>query len=48
MQMFLKTIVNMEMAKWNKIKDFNKYSCIIGMKYVIPEMQKVGGGFLNW
>ncbi|QRG67026.1 glucose 1-dehydrogenase [Brevibacillus choshinensis] len=39
-----KTIANMEMAEWNKIMDINLNGCVIGMKYVIPEMQKVGGG----
>ncbi len=39
-----KTIANMEMAEWNKIMDINLNGCVIGMKCVIPEMQKVGGG----
>ena len=39
-----KTIANMEMTEWNKIMDINLNGCIIGMKYVIPEMQKAGGG----
>jgi len=39
-----KTIANMEMDEWNKIMDINLNGCIIGMKYVIPEMQKAGGG----
>lgn len=39
-----KTIANMEMDEWNKIMDINLNGCIIGMKYVIPEMQKAGEG----
>ncbi|KPN94692.1 SDR family NAD(P)-dependent oxidoreductase [Lysinibacillus sp. ZYM-1] len=39
-----KTIANMEMDEWNKVMDINLNGCIIGMKYVIPEMQKAGGG----
>lgn len=39
-----KTIANMEMDEWNKVMDINLNGCVIGMKYVIPEMQKAGGG----
>src|SRR5690625_2939509 len=33
-----KTIANMEMDEWNKISDVLLNGCVIGMKYVIPEM----------
>ncbi|MED4783957.1 glucose 1-dehydrogenase [Brevibacillus choshinensis] len=39
-----KTIANMEMSEWNKVMDINLNGCVIGMKYVIPEMKKAGGG----
>ncbi|KQL53970.1 short-chain dehydrogenase [Heyndrickxia shackletonii] len=39
-----KTIANMEMDEWNKILDIDLNGCVIGMKYVIPEMKKAGGG----
>ncbi|MFD1065625.1 SDR family NAD(P)-dependent oxidoreductase [Oceanobacillus locisalsi] len=39
-----KTIAQMEMDEWNKILDIDLNGCVIGMKYVIPEMQKAGGG----
>lgn len=39
-----KTIAQMEMDEWNKVMDINLNGCVIGMKYVIPEMQKAGGG----
>ncbi|MBN6885685.1 NAD(P)-dependent dehydrogenase (short-subunit alcohol dehydrogenase family) [Cytobacillus horneckiae] len=39
-----KTIANMEMDEWNKIMDIDLNGCVIGMKYVIPEMKKAGGG----
>lgn len=39
-----KTIAQMEMNEWNKILDIDLNGCVIGMKYVIPEMQKAGGG----
>lgn len=38
------TIATMEMNEWNKVMDINLNGCVIGMKYVIPEMQKQGGG----
>lgn len=41
-----KTIAQMEMDEWNKVMDINLNDCVIGMKYVIPEMQKAGGGSL--
>jgi len=39
-----KTIANMEMDEWNKISDVLLNGCVIGMKYVIPEMKNSGGG----
>jgi NAD(P)-dependent dehydrogenase (short-subunit alcohol dehydrogenase family) len=41
-----KTMTQMEMAEWNKVMDINLNGCVLGMKYVIPEMQKAGGGSL--
>ncbi|MED3551740.1 SDR family NAD(P)-dependent oxidoreductase [Cytobacillus praedii] len=41
-----KTMAQMEMAEWNKVMDINLNGCVLGMKYVIPEMQKAGGGSL--
>ncbi|MCH1625983.1 SDR family NAD(P)-dependent oxidoreductase [Ferdinandcohnia quinoae] len=41
-----KTMVQMDMTEWNKVMDINLNGCVLGMKYVIPEMQKVGGGSL--
>ncbi|MFD0620575.1 SDR family NAD(P)-dependent oxidoreductase [Paenibacillus sp. GCM10027629] len=41
-----KTIEHMEMNEWNRILDINLNGCVIGMKYVIPEMKKAGGGSL--
>ncbi|MCC2251567.1 MAG: SDR family NAD(P)-dependent oxidoreductase [Bacillota bacterium] len=38
------TIATMGMNEWNKVMDINLNGCVIGMKYVIPEMQKQGGG----
>ncbi|OAB38692.1 short-chain dehydrogenase [Paenibacillus macquariensis subsp. defensor] len=38
------TIANLEMDHWNKVMDINLNGCMLGMKYVIPEMQKVGAG----
>ncbi|MFS0780559.1 SDR family NAD(P)-dependent oxidoreductase [Bacillus sp. 1P06AnD] len=39
-----KTISNMEMDEWNRIMNINLNGCVIGMKYVIPEMKKNGSG----
>ncbi|GGE57316.1 glucose 1-dehydrogenase [Priestia taiwanensis] len=39
-----KTMENMEMDEWNRIMDINLNGSVLGMKYVVPEMQKVGGG----
>lgn len=41
-----KTMAQMEMVEWNRVMDINLNGCVIGMKYVIPEMQKAGGGSL--
>lgn len=41
-----KTMFEMEMDEWNKIMDINLSGCVLGMKYVIPEMKKAGGGSL--
>ncbi|UQZ86098.1 Cyclopentanol dehydrogenase [Paenibacillus konkukensis] len=41
-----KTIANMGMDEWDKVMDINLSGCVLGMKYVIPEMQKAGGGSL--
>lgn len=41
-----KTMTQMDMAEWNKVMDINLNGCVLGMKYVIPEMQKAGGGSL--
>lgn len=41
-----KTMTQMEMDEWNKVMDINLNGCVLGMKYVIPEMQKAGGGSL--
>lgn len=34
----------LELDTWNKVMDINLNGCVIGMKHVIPEMQKAGGG----
>lgn len=39
-----KTIANIEMSEWNRVMDINLSGCVLGMKYVFPEMQKVGAG----
>lgn len=39
-----KTIANMEMDEWDKIQNILLNSCVIGMKYIIPEMKKAEGG----
>lgn len=38
------TLEHMTLAEWNKVIDVNLTGCILGMKYVLPEMRKVGGG----
>lgn len=39
-----KNFATMEMDEWNWVMDINLNGCVLGMKYAIPEMQKVGGG----
>ncbi|MGR6898969.1 SDR family NAD(P)-dependent oxidoreductase [Rummeliibacillus sp. BSL5] len=39
-----KNFATMEMDEWNRVMDINLNGCVLGMKYAIPEMQKVGGG----
>ncbi|MEC0226624.1 SDR family NAD(P)-dependent oxidoreductase [Paenibacillus alba] len=39
-----KTIANIEMSEWNRVMDINLSGCVLGMKYVFPEMQKAGAG----
>lgn len=39
-----KSFATMEMSEWNWVMDINLNGCVLGMKYAIPEMQKVGGG----
>lgn len=39
-----KNFATMEMDEWNWVMDINLNGCVLGMKYTIPEMQKVGGG----
>lgn len=41
-----KTMAEMGMDEWNKVMDINLNGCVLGMKYVIPEMKKAGGGSL--
>lgn len=39
-----KNFANMEMDEWNWVMDINLNGCVLGMKYTIPEMKKVGKG----
>lgn len=39
-----KTIQNMEMDEWNWIQDILLNGVVLGMKYTIPEMKKIGTG----
>ncbi|MCA1027301.1 glucose 1-dehydrogenase [Cytobacillus kochii] len=39
-----KTLEDMSMDEWNKILDIDLNGCVIGMKYVIPELKKNGSG----
>ncbi|UQW96957.1 SDR family oxidoreductase [Rummeliibacillus sp. G93] len=39
-----KNFATMEMDEWNWVMDINLNGCVLGMKYAIPEMQKVDGG----
>lgn len=41
-----KTMVQMGMEEWNKVMNINLNGCVLGMKAVIPEMKKAGGGSL--
>ncbi|MBU8918612.1 glucose 1-dehydrogenase [Bacillus sp. FJAT-29953] len=41
-----KTIATMGMDEWDKVMDVNLSGCVLGMKYVIPEMKNAGGGSL--
>lgn len=38
------TIEQMELAQWHKVMDINLTGCVLGMKYVLPEMKRAGGG----
>ncbi|ETT81444.1 glucose 1-dehydrogenase [Viridibacillus sp. FSL R5-0477] len=37
-------IADIEMSEWNRVMDINLNSCVLGMKYAVPEMQKNGNG----
>ncbi|MCR8641031.1 glucose 1-dehydrogenase [Paenibacillus sp. N1-5-1-14] len=39
-----RTIATFDLAEWNRVMDINLTGCVLGMKYVLPEMQKAGGG----
>lgn len=39
-----KKLDQFDLEHWNKVLNINLTGCIIGMKYVVPEMKKVGGG----
>lgn len=39
-----KTLLNITMEQWQKVMDINLTGCVLGMKYVIPEIQKAQGG----
>lgn len=32
------------LEEWNKVLNINLTGCVLGMKYVLPEMKKAGGG----
>ncbi|QGG54474.1 SDR family NAD(P)-dependent oxidoreductase [Paenibacillus sp. B01] len=38
------TIGNLDLAEWQRVLDINLTGCVVGMKAVIPEMQKAGAG----
>ncbi|QJC50464.1 glucose 1-dehydrogenase [Paenibacillus albicereus] len=38
------TIGNLDLTEWQRVLDINLTGCVVGMKAVIPEMQKVGAG----
>lgn len=39
-----KKLDQFDLEHWNKVLNINLTGCIVGMKYVVPEMKKVGGG----
>ncbi|MGG4498881.1 SDR family NAD(P)-dependent oxidoreductase [Brevibacillus reuszeri] len=39
-----KKLDQFELEHWNKVLNINLTGCVLGMKYVVPEMKKVGGG----
>ncbi|WP_088548822.1 SDR family NAD(P)-dependent oxidoreductase [Paenibacillus aquistagni] len=41
-----RTMEEMGMDEWNKVMNINLNGCVLGMKAVIPEMKKAGGGSL--
>ncbi|MVP01467.1 glucose 1-dehydrogenase [Paenibacillus lutrae] len=38
------TLETFTVEEWNKVLSINLTGCIVGMKYVVPEMKKAGGG----
>jgi len=38
------TLDTFTMENWDKVISINLTGCVIGMKYVVPEMRKAGGG----
>ncbi|WP_068777563.1 SDR family NAD(P)-dependent oxidoreductase [Paenibacillus sp. FJAT-26967] len=38
------TLDTFTIEEWNKVLSINLTGCIVGMKYVVPEMKKAGGG----
>ncbi|ULL15636.1 SDR family NAD(P)-dependent oxidoreductase [Paenibacillus sp. H1-7] len=38
------TLDNLTMENWNKVMDINLTGAVLGMKLVVPEMRKAGGG----
>ncbi|WP_409346701.1 glucose 1-dehydrogenase [Paenibacillus sp. MBLB4367] len=38
------TLSTFTIENWSKVLDINLTGCVIGMKYVVPEMKKAGGG----
>ncbi|KKC48634.1 MULTISPECIES: SDR family NAD(P)-dependent oxidoreductase [Paenibacillus] len=39
-----RTIASFDLTEWNRVLDINLTGCVLGMKAVIPEMQKAGSG----
>jgi NAD(P)-dependent dehydrogenase (short-subunit alcohol dehydrogenase family) len=39
-----RTLETFSIEDWNKVLSVNLTGCVIGMKYVVPEMKKSGGG----